>query len=142
MKTYSAKKEDIQKKWYLVDAQDKVLGRLACELAKVLMGKGKAVYTSHVDTGDYVIVINADKVSLTGKKWEDKVYYHYSGYPGGMKSITAKKMKEEKPADLLELAVRRMLPKNRLGRDMYRKLKVYASSEHPHTAQKPEVLEI
>ena len=106
------------------------------------MGKGKPVYTSHVDTGDYVIVINADKVSLSGKKWEDKVYYHYSGYPGGMKSITAKKMKEEKPRDLLELAVRRMLPKSKLGKDMYRKLKVYASSEHPHTAQKPEVLEI
>lgn len=138
MKTFSAKKEDVERRWYLVDAQGKVLGRLATEVARVLRGKHKPIFTPHVDTGDHVIIINAEKVQLTGRKLEEKLYYRYSGYPGGLTSMTAKKMLQVKPERLVELAVRGMLPKNRLSRAVLKKLKVYAGPEHPHAAQKPE----
>jgi large subunit ribosomal protein L13 len=137
-----AKKEDVSRDWYLVDAENKVLGRLATELAKILRGKNKPTFTPHVDTGDYVIVVNADKVSLTGKKWKDKVYYRHSGYPGGIKSITADNLRTKRPEDLIRLAVKGMLPKNRLGRKLFKKLKVYAGTEHPHQAQQPKQIEI
>jgi large subunit ribosomal protein L13 len=142
MRTFMAKREDVQRDWYLVDAENKVLGRLASELAKILRGKNKPTFTPHVDTGDYVVVINADKVSLTGKKWKDKVYYRHSGYPGGIKSITADDLKAKRPEDLIRLAVKGMLPKNRLGRKLFKKLKVYAGGEHPHQAQEPKSIEI
>lgn len=142
MKTYSAKKEDIAKDWYLIDAEGKILGRLASEIAKRLRGKHKPVYTPHVDTGDFIVVINAGKVSLTGKKLTDKIYYHHSGYPGGIKSVTAEKLLKEKPERLLRMAVRGMLPKNSLGRQMLKKLKIYSASEHPHEAQSPRLLEL
>jgi len=137
-----AKKEDFQRNWYLVDAENKVLGRLASELAKILRGKNNPAFTPHVDTGDYVVVINADKVNLTGKKWKEKVYYRHSGYPGGIKSITADNLKAKRPEDLIRLAVKGMLPKNRLGRKLFKKLKVYAGAEHPHQAQQPKQIEI
>ncbi len=137
-----AKKEDFQRNWYLVDAENKVLGRLASELAKILRGKNNPAFTPHVDTGDYVIVINADKVNLTGKKWKEKVYYRHSGYPGGIKSITADNLKVKRPEDLIRLAVKGMLPKNRLGRKLFKKLKVYVGAEHPHQAQQPKQIEI
>ena len=142
MRTSMAKKGDVQGNWYVVDAENKVLGRLASELAKILRGKNKPTFTPHVDTGDYVIVINADKVNLTGNKWKDKVYYRHSGYPGGIKSITAENLKAKRPEDLVRFAVKGMLPKNRLGRKLFRKLKVYAGSEHPHQAQQPQSIEI
>lgn len=142
MKTYSAKEADIKRDWYLVDAKGKVLGRLASEIAKRLRGKHKPIYTPHVDTGDFVVVINADKVVLTGKKLDDKIYYHHTGYPGGIKSITAGKTLEEKPERLLQKAVKGMLPKNSLGRKMLKKLKIYNGDEHPHSAQEPRVLEL
>ncbi|MBI2877875.1 MAG: 50S ribosomal protein L13 [Candidatus Tectomicrobia bacterium] len=138
MKTFSANKEDVDRRWYLVEAQGKVLGRLATEVARVLRGKHKPIFTPHVDTGDHVIIINAEKVQLTGRKLEEKLYYRYSGYPGGLTSMTAKKMLQVKPERLVELAVRGMLPKNRLSRAVLKKLKVYAGPEHPHAAQKPE----
>ena len=141
MKTQFAKKGDIDRKWYVVDAKDAVLGRLAVKIATCLRGKNKPVFTPNVDTGDFVIVINADKVRLTGKKLTDKVYYHHSGYIGGIKSKTAKEMMEETPERILEKAVWGMLPKNRLGRTMIRKLKVYKGTEHPHKAQSPEILQ-
>lgn len=139
-KSYMAK--DVEKKWYVVDASGKVLGRLANRIAVVLMGKHKPIYTPHVDTGDYVIVVNADKVVLTGKKLDQKKYYRHSGYPGGLKEITARQMFEKHPEKVVYLAVKRMLPKNKLGRKMLKKLKVYAGPEHPHQAQKPEPLEL
>ncbi|NIS61107.1 MAG: 50S ribosomal protein L13 [Proteobacteria bacterium] len=142
MRTFMAKKEDFQRNWYLVDAENKVLGRLASELAKILRGKNNPAFTPHVDTGDYVIVINADKVNLTGKKWKEKVYYRHSGYPGGIKSITADNLKVKRPEDLIRLAVKGMLPKNRLGRKLFKKLKVYVGAEHPHQAQQPKQIEI
>ncbi len=142
MKTFSAKKEDIQKAWYLVDAEGKVLGRLATELARILRGKTKTIYTPHVDTGDFVVVINADKIRLTGKKMEKKVYYWHTGYPGGLKSINARMLLDKKPEMILKRAVKGMLPKNPLGRQMLRKLKVYAGPDHPHQAQQPELLDI
>ncbi len=142
MRTFMAKREDAQGDWYLVDAENKVLGRLASELAKILRGKNKPTFTPYVDTGDYVIVINADKVNLTGKKWKEKVYYSHSGYPGGIKSITAEDLKAKRPENLVRLAVKGMLPKNRLGRKLFKKLKVYAGSEHPHQAQQPKRIEI
>lgn len=142
MKTFSAKKEDIVRDWYLIDAEGKVLGRLASEIAKRLKGKHKPVYTPHVDTGDFVVVVNADKVFLTGKKLTDKIYYHHTGYPGGIKAITAGKLLMEKPERLLRIAVRGMLPKNSLGRQMLKKLKVYSGNEHPHEAQTPRLLEL
>ena len=138
-KSYMAK--DLEKKWYVVDASGKVLGRLANKIAVVLMGKHKPTYTPHVDTGDYVIVVNADKVVLTGKKLDQKKYYRHSGYPGGLKELTAKQMFEKHPEKVVYLAVKRMLPKNKLGRKMLKKLKVYAGPEHPHQAQKPEPLD-
>ncbi|MEE9566322.1 MAG: 50S ribosomal protein L13 [Desulfobacteria bacterium] len=141
MKTFTAKPTEIERKWYVVDASGCVLGRLASFVATRLRGKHKPVYTPHVDTGDHIIVINADKIALTGRKWDEKFYYRHSGYVGGLKSITAKKLLEKRPEDLVMHAVRGMLPKNRLGRKMFKKLKVYAGSEHPHVAQKPETLQ-
>jgi len=142
VKTYSAKKTDVERKWYLIDAGGKILGRLASEVAKILRGKHKPIFTPHVDTGDFVIIINANKVVLTGNKWKNKEYYHHTGYPGGIKSITAKKLLEKRPEALLEHAIKGMLPKNKLGRAMFKKVKVYASEEHPHDAQMPEVYNI
>lgn len=142
MKTQVAKKEEVTRGWFLVDADNKVLGRIATEIAKVLRGKNKPIYTPSVDTGDFVIVVNAEKIALTGKKLTDKVYYHHSGYIGGIKSITAGKLLEKKPEDILRIAVRGMLPKNKLGRHMLKKLKVYSGGEHPHKAQQPKVMEI
>jgi len=141
-KTKMFKKEEITKKWYVVDASGKTLGRLASRIATVLMGKHKPEYTPHVDTGDYVIVVNADKVVLTGKKLDQKFYYRHSGYPGGLKMISARQMLQKHPERLIYQAVKRMLPKTALGRKMLKKLKVYASPDHPHSAQKPEPLEI
>ena len=140
--TYMAKPADIEKKWYVVDATDKTLGRLASEIAKVLRGKHKPIYTSFVDTGDYVIVINAEKIAVTGKKLEQKIYYRHSDYVGGMKEMTLKEKLDKKPESVIELAVKGMLPKGPLGRQMIKKLYVYAGPEHKQQAQKPEVLEI
>lgn len=142
MKTYSAKPESVQREWFIVDAAEKTLGRLATEIALRLKGKHKPEYTPHVDTGDYIVVINADKVRVTGKKTTDKMYYRHTGYPGGLRSISFDKLIDHKPEMIIEQAVKGMLPKNPLGRDMYRKLKVYAGSEHPHAAQQPQTLEI
>lgn len=141
MKTQFAKKGDIERKWYVVDAKDAVLGRLAVKVATYIRGKNKPVFTPNVDTGDFVIVINADKVRLTGNKTTDKVYYHHSGYIGGIKSVTAKELLETKPEEIIEKAVWGMLPKNRLGRTMIKKLKVYKGADHPHKAQAPEILQ-
>jgi large subunit ribosomal protein L13 len=142
MCTFMAKREEAERNWYVVDAENKVLGRLASELAKILRGKHKPQFTPHVDTGDYVIVVNAEKVSLTGNKLKDKVYYSHSGYPGGIKSVTAEDLKAKKPEDLIRFAVKGMLPKNRLGRKLFKKLKVYAGGEHPHQAQEPKPIDI
>jgi large subunit ribosomal protein L13 len=142
MKTYQAKKEEVDHQWYLVNAEGKVLGRLATELAKILRGKNKPAYTPHVDTGDFVIVVNAEKVVLTGKKMKDKIYYHHTGYPGGIKEIRAEKLLAKKPTEMIRIAVKGMLPKNSLGRQMLRKLKIYAGPNHSHEAQKPVSLEI
>ncbi len=141
-KTYMAKKGEIERKWYLVDAKDKTLGRLASKIAVILMGKHKPYYTPHVDCGDFVVVINADKIKLTGSKWEKKVYYWHTGYFGGIKSRTARQMLERKPEFLIYHAVKGMLPKNNLARRMLKKLKVYAGEVHPHVAQKPEPIDI
>ncbi len=138
--TYSAKNTDNADKWYIVDAEGAVLGRLATFVASRLRGKHNPLFTPHVDTGDSVIVINADKIILTGKKFDKKIYYRHSGYIGSLKEITAKKLMEKKPEDLIRFAVKGMLPKNRLGRKLFKKLKVYAGDKHPHEAQKPEVL--
>ena len=140
MKSFMASPETIERKWYVVDADGCTLGRLASEVAKVLRGKNKAIFTPHIDTGDYVIVVNADKIKVTGKKLEQKMYYHHSDYVGGMKEATLKEMLAKKPEKVIELAVKGMLPKGPLGRQMYRKLFVYAGPEHKHAAQKPEVL--
>lgn len=140
MHTVSIRKEDVTRKWYVIDAQNKVLGRLASEVAKVLRGKHKPVYTPHVDTGDYVIIVNADKVVLTGNKWDQKLYRWHTGYPGGFREIAATKMRQRRPERIVELAIRGMLPKTKLGRAMFRKLKVYTTATHPHAAQQPEPL--
>lgn len=140
MKTFMASPATIDRKWYVVDATNMTLGRLASEVAKVLRGKNKAIFTPHIDTGDYVIVVNADKVKVTGKKLDQKIYYHHSDYVGGMKEATLREMMAKKPEKVVEMAVKGMLPKGPLGREMYTKLHVYAGSEHPHAAQKPEVL--
>jgi large subunit ribosomal protein L13 len=140
MKTTFAKKETVERKWYVIDAKGQVLGRLAAEIARRLRGKHKPTYTPHIDTGDYIIVVNADKIRLTGNKLEKKIYYRHTGYPGGLKSINAKRLLQRKPERVLEHAVKGMLPKNRLGRRMYKKMKVYAAPNHPHEAQKPEIL--
>ncbi|UCD88312.1 MAG: 50S ribosomal protein L13 [Desulfobacterales bacterium] len=142
VKTYTAKPTEVETRWYVVDASGCVLGRLASFVATRLRGKHKPLYTPHVDTGDHVIVINADKIALTGKKWDEKLYYRHSGYIGGLKSMTAKQLLQKRPEDLVMHAVRGMLPKNRLGRKMLKKLKVYAGSEHPHVAQRPETLQL
>jgi large subunit ribosomal protein L13 len=142
MKTVSAKKEEVQHEWYLVDATDKILGRLATQIANVLRGKNKPIFTPHVDTGDFIIVTNAEKVKLTGKKLENKRYYRHSGYPGGFRVRTAQEVLKKKPEDLIMLAVKGMLPKNRLGSKLLTKLKVYAGKAHPHEAQQPKVLEL
>jgi large subunit ribosomal protein L13 len=139
--TYSAKKSDVKGKWCVIDAEGQVLGRLATTVASRLRGKHSPWFTPHVDTGDGVIVINADKIVLTGRKWDQKTYYRHSGYIGGLKSITARKLKEKCPEDLIRHAVRGMLPKNRLGRRLNKKLRVYAGDQHPHAAQQPEVIE-
>ena len=141
MKTFMAKAEDVKRKWYVIDAEGKPLGRLASEIAKILRGKNKPNYTPHVDTGDYVIVLNAEKVVLTGKKLEQKYYRHHSRYPGGLKEIKYKQFMAEKPERAVEIAVKGMLPKNSLGRKMLKKLKVYAGPEHKNQAQKPQVYE-
>lgn len=142
MKTQFARKGEIDRKWYVLDAEGKVLGRLASKVATYLRGKTKPVFTPNMDTGDFVIVINADKIRFTGKKLEEKVYYHHTGYPGGLKAQTAKERLNRSPESLIMDAVKGMLPKNRLGRAMLKKLKVYRGSEHPHAAQKPETLNI
>ena len=140
MKTYMANPDKIERKWYVVDATDKTLGRLTSEIAKVLRGKNKPVYTPHIDTGDYVIVVNAEKIAVTGKKLDQKIYYNHSDYVGGMKETTLREMMDKKPEKVIELALKGMLPKGPLGRSMIKKLHVYAGSEHDHQAQKPEVL--
>ena len=142
MKTYQATKEEVDRKWYLVNAEGKVLGRLSTELAKILKGKNKPTYTPHVDTGDFVVVVNAGKVTLTGKKLKDKIYYHHTGYPGGIKQTSAEKLLAKKPTEMIRIAVKGMLPKNSLGRQMLRKLKIYAGANHPHEAQKPVTLNL
>ena len=141
MKTQFAKKSDIDRKWYVVDAKDAVLGKLATKVAVYLRGKNKPVFTPNADTGDFIIVINAEKIKLTGNKVTDKVYYHHSGYIGGIKAKTAKELLEQKPEQIIEKAVWGMLPKNKLGRMMIKKLKVYRGNEHPHKAQTPEILQ-
>lgn len=142
MKTEVAKIENVKRDWYLVDAQDLVLGRLASQIANVLRGKNKAIYTPSVDTGDFVIVVNADKIALTGHKLANKIYYSHSGFPGGLKEITAGKLMEKKPEDIIKKAVKGMLPKNKLARHMLKKLKIYAGASHPHDAQQPKNLAI
>jgi large subunit ribosomal protein L13 len=137
MATYSAKKEDIVRKWFIVDANGRTLGRLATVVASVLKGKTKPIFTTHVDTGDFVIVVNADKVHLTGKKLEQKTYYSHSGFPGGLKSVTAGTLMKTKPEEVVKKAIEGMLPKTRLGKQMLSKLKVYAGDKHPHSAQQP-----
>ena len=140
--TYSAKKSDNQDQWFLVNAEGAILGRLASAIAGRLRGKHNPLFSPHADTGDSIVVINAEKIALTGKKWDQKTYYRHSGYMGGLKSITAKKLLEKKPEDIIRFAVKGMLPKNTLGRQMLKKLKVYSGSEHPHAAQKPETLSL
>lgn len=142
MKTFSAKPEAVQRDWYLVDASGKTLGRLAAEIATRLRGKHKPEYTPHVDTGDYIVVVNAEKVTVTGNKASDKIYYSHSEFPGGIKEISFEKLIDKAPTRALEIAVKGMLPHNPLGRAMFKKLKVYAGTEHPHTAQQPQPLNI
>ena len=142
MKTISAKPAEVQRDWYLVDATDKTLGRLASEIAHRLRGKHKPEYTPHVDTGDYVVVINADKVQVTGNKTTDKMYHAHSGFPGGLKSISFDMLRDRAPERVIKLAVKGMLPRSPLGRAMFKKLKVYAGSEHPHGAQQPQTLQL
>jgi large subunit ribosomal protein L13 len=142
MKTYQAKESEVARDWYLIDAEGQVLGRMASEIARRLRGKHKPVYTPHVDTGDFIVVVNAEKMVLTGNKLRDKIYYHHSGYPGGIKAKTAGKMMQEKPTDVLSMAVQGMLPKNSLGRRMLKKLKVYAGNDHRHEAQSPKLLSL
>ncbi|AJQ93991.1 50S ribosomal protein L13 [Gynuella sunshinyii] len=142
MKTFSAKNETVKRDWYVVNAEGRTLGRLATEVARRLKGKHKAEYTPHVDTGDYVVIVNAEKVRVTGKKSKDKMYYRHTGFPGGIKEMSFEKLIDHKPEQVIELAVKGMMPRNPLGRAMLSKLKVYAGSEHPHTAQQPKELDI
>lgn len=142
MKTYSAKSGEVNQEWFVVDATDKTLGRLASEIAHRLRGKHKPEYTPHIDTGDYIVVVNAEKVKVTGAKTTDKMYHHHTGYPGGLKSYSFEKLIERAPERVLQRAVKGMLPRNPLGRAMFKKLKVYAGNDHPHAAQQPETLEI
>ena len=136
------KKGEVKREWYVVDAEGKILGRLASEIAKRLRGKHRPNFAPHVDVGDFIVVVNAEKIRLTGKKWDQKIYWRHSGYMGGLKLRTARQMLEKKPEELLRLAVKRMLPKNRLGRKLLKKLKIYAGPEHPHQAQNPKPLEL
>lgn len=138
MKSYIAKPAEVERKWYVIDAEDKTLGKIASEVASILRGKKKPIYTPHVDTGDYVIVINAEKVRVTGKKEEQKIYKSHSGYPGGLKETTLRELRAKKPEEIIRHAVKGMMPKGKMGRQMFKKLKVYAGPEHPHTAQNPE----
>jgi large subunit ribosomal protein L13 len=140
MKTYSAKEHELDKTWFVLDLEGIPVGRAAAKVASVLRGKHRPEYTPHADAGDFVVVVNADKVALSGKKWTQKIYYHHTGYPGGIRGITAERLLARKPEELFRTAVRGMLPKNPLGRKMLQKLKVYAGAEHPHAAQKPEPL--
>ena len=140
MKTFSAKKEEVVHDWFQVDAETQTLGHLATKIAHVLRGKHKPIYTPHVDTGDFIVVTNAEKIKLTGKKLQDKQYYRHTGYPGGIKSVNAEELLEKKPEMVIMKAVRGMLPKNRLGRQMIKKLKIYAGKDHPHMAQQPKPL--
>ena len=142
MKTFVAKEQEVHKKWYLVDAEDKILGRLATQIATRLRGKHKPIFTPHADTGDFIVVVNAEKVALSGKKWDKKIYYRHSGYIGGLKEISARKLLEKKPEDVLRFAVKGMLPKNSLGRRQLKKLKIYVGPDNPHEAQQLEALEI
>ncbi len=142
MGTYMAKPAEVDRKWYIIDATDQILGRLASEVASILRGKHKPTYTPHIDTGDFVIVVNADKVKLSGNKLDQKKYRYHSGYPGGLKEIDYRTLLQRKPEKAVEIAVKGMLPKNRLGRQMFKKLKVYKGNEHPHEAQKPEIREL
>ncbi len=142
MKTIMANEQTITRKWHVIDAQGKTLGRLASEVAVLLRGKHKPTFTPHVDCGDYVIIVNAEAVELTGRKWDQKIYYSHSRYPGSLKEVTARVMRDKHPERLVEFAVKGMLPKGRLGRQMYKKLYVYVGQEHPHTAQKPELYEL
>ena len=142
MKTLSIKQEDVRRSWYVIDATDRTLGRLSTQIAIRIRGKHKAEFTPHVDTGDYVVVINAEKVRVTGNKLDDKIYNHHTGFPGGIKSISLAKLMQKSPEKVVEIAVKGMMPKSKLGRSMISKLKVYAGSEHPHAAQQPQPLEI
>jgi large subunit ribosomal protein L13 len=142
VRTYSGKKEELEREWYIVDAEGQTLGRLASRIAPILRGKHKPTYTPHLDCGDYVVVVNAEKVRVTGRKLEQKAYYRHSGYPGGLKTITLRDQLDKHPERVLRAAVKGMLPKNRLGRRMFKKLKVYASDAHPHQAQQPKPLEL
>ncbi len=142
IKTFIAKNEDVQRDWYVIDATDKVLGRMASRIAMILQGKTKPIYTPHVDTGDFVVVTNAEKIKLTGNKMKEKVYYTHSGYPGGFKEIPIKKWMDKHPDRIVNMAVKRMLPKTKLGSAMLKKLKVYAGPDHSHEAQQPKTLEI
>lgn len=141
-KTTMLKPDEVEKKWVLIDADGKTLGRMATEIASILRGKTKPTYAPHMDSGDFVVVINAERIALSGRKWSQKMYYHHSGYPGGIKGITAEKLRQKRPEDIVRKAVWGMLPKNRLGRKLIKKLKVYAGPEHPHTAQKPEPFQV
>jgi large subunit ribosomal protein L13 len=142
MNSYVQKKETINRKWYVIDAEGKPLGRVASKAAHILRGKHKATYTPNIDCGDFIIIVNAEKAVLTGNKLDKKMYYNHSGYPGGLRERTAREMQENYPVEMVERAVKGMLPHNRLGRQMYRKLFVYAGSEHPHMAQQPEIMEV
>ncbi|MFT4608536.1 MAG: large subunit ribosomal protein L13 [Chitinophagales bacterium] len=142
MKTFSAKQETVKREWFVIDATDKVLGRLSTEIARRLRGKHKPEYTPHVDTGDYIVIVNADKVRVTGNKEQDKIYYHHTGFIGSLKSINLAKLRKEHPERIIEKSVKGMLPKNSLGRTMFKKLKVYAGATHEHAAQQPQPLEI
>jgi large subunit ribosomal protein L13 len=141
MKTYSAKPGEIERHWYVVDAEAKTLGRLATQIADVLRGKGKAAYTPHIDTGDFVVVVNAEKIHVTGQKLDQKLYYHHSGYPGGLRTRTLREQLDRRPEEVLRKAVKGMLPKNKLASAQLRKLKIYAGPEHPHAAQNPEPMQ-
>ncbi len=142
MKTFSAKKEEVERKWYVIDAEDQVLGRLATKAAIMLRGKHNPIFTPHVDTGDHIVIINAEKIRLTGRKWNQKAYHHHTTYPGGLKTIIANKLRDEHPDRIIKFAIWGMIPHNSLGRQIMTKLRIYAGSNHPHSAQKPEALEI
>ncbi|MBI4384407.1 MAG: 50S ribosomal protein L13 [Nitrospinae bacterium] len=142
MKSYLAKKSEVKKKWVVIDAEDQSLGRVAAKAASILRGKTKPIFTPHVDTGDNVIIVNAGKVKLTGNKLEQKVYYRHTGYPGGIKSLTARQVRDSKPEDLLKKAIHGMLPKNRLGRSLHKNVRIYSAGEHPHDSQKPDTVAV